>query len=142
MREFIAKIIDPPAFAGAGDDKRRREALAKAEQILAMEFTFDDLPADLQGAVSAVETELTAASLLTIAASANLPDLASEIDGSPVYSALVKPLDGGGFYLEILLDVDEAMGGRPSWVGSKMIGDEAQRVAAQLEVAAAGGGSA
>jgi hypothetical protein len=142
MREFIAKIIDPAAFTGTGDDQRRRDALAKADQILAIDLSFDDLPPELQTAVTTAEAGLTAASLLTIAAAATFPALAAEGDDRPVYTALVKPLEEGGFYLAVLLDEEEALSGKPGWVGGKMLGDEAQGLAAEIEVAAAGGGTA
>lgn len=57
MRERIARIIDPFAWAPALSRlvpsiaaSRQRLALAKADQILAIEFDADELPPELQAA--------------------------------------------------------------------------------------------
>lgn len=55
MREKIARIVDPFAWSPALvrlvpaiADRRQRCALAKADQILAIEFDRDELPPKLQ----------------------------------------------------------------------------------------------
>lgn len=145
MREIIARVIDPEAFDVPGDlvSPRRKIALDKAEQIIALDFSFDELPPELQDCVGAVESELTAASLLTFAAAASLPKLNEEGNGAPIFTGLIKPLDGEGLYVAVLLDEAAALGGTArAWVGRKMVGDEAQHLAAEIVVAAAGGGRA
>jgi hypothetical protein len=58
MRQRIASIVDPEAFAaGAGPDlaDRRAIALDKADQIIALEFTFEELPAELREAAAVLD---------------------------------------------------------------------------------------
>ena len=55
MRTRIAQVIDPEAFAaGAGPElgARRAIALDKADQILDLSFTFEELPGELKEAAA------------------------------------------------------------------------------------------
>ncbi|MEA3043006.1 MAG: hypothetical protein QOH47_844 [Sphingomonadales bacterium] len=71
MRERIAKVIDPEAFAATGAgagriytaaelEHRRALALDKADQILVLDFSFEELPPDLQDTVDVLEAAVIA----------------------------------------------------------------------------------
>ncbi len=147
MREVFARVIDPEAFNGAGDanlDQRRQAALGKADQILAMEFAFEDLPPELKATVAAIESDLSGVGLLTAAAAAaaRFPPIEAD-DGRPVYTAIVKPLEDGTLFLAVLVcEAALLKDDEPIFVGDTFKGDEARRIAAEIEVAAAGGGRA
>lgn len=150
IREKIARIIDPFAFDDSkweakGEGIRadlKASALAKADRIIAIDLGFEDLPRELQLLVGDLEADLSGADLLARSAAAAFPEVEST-NGREGYTAIVMPKEDGSLAVAVLVDQD----GTPEddgleWLCGTFSCPEAQRMAAQLEVSAAGGGNA
>jgi hypothetical protein len=139
--ERMGAIIDPAAFAeGITADTitpqiaaLREIALAKAEAILGLQYSYEDLPPDLQQSADVLESLMDAAE-----GRYQLPEALVARDGQPVYSGLFKPLPDGALMVLVPIDPGDE---DTSWLVETMVGGEARSYAAQIEVAMANGGT-
>jgi hypothetical protein len=148
LRERFARIIDPGAFAFDRDEKlnalmdhRRTVALGKAEEILACEASLEDLEvADVAGVESAIDT--MRATLELEGAGRKVPAMIGD-DGRPVYNALVKPMPDSLLVMVLIAETGDVENDDNSpWAVQSLASEEAVTFAAEIEVYAAGGGSA
>jgi len=142
----VAAIIDPEAFELGADTaidatiERRREAVRKAELVydLAGDLILGEILRETLG--DGMPAGASGDDLLRASAAEAFPAMLAD-DGRPVFTGLIKP-EADGRLLVATLVAPDAPADDPRWLIEHLDDPVARRLAAEIDVAAAGGGQA